>query len=351
MPLLTRKLDVSWQIWCPSWYLLVLLSVPRLPKITKRLSHRCYSTRPDRNNLVTWNNHAKAPSRFRRTDNSSGKSQDFFSGHHVDIDPSGQAIGHAWNIRKLRGANDANRQQWGDTLSFAKTKLPSPDFFVPKRTSDQPRILDQERASLSQENHSIRPQEPAPKPPSLNVESGGYRARKGRKYGDLAEEEIYEEMRRASNAGDYPRLREILRIIIQERGEQPNRKHYQALLLVNTSAQHGSAAEVARILQDMEDAGLALDSAAYHAVLRVCIQSTVPESPTDLLRSSQSTLIIFSERKSWKSFANDGSRSRKRAGTTSLSACCEISKLNLLSKPFRAFSKKVSVSRLGSMTC
>ena len=91
----------------------------------------------------------------------------------------------------------------------------------------------------------------------------------GRNLQQLMQDGSYEELRRASTVGDYPRVREVLRTLVRMRGEKPNRRMYQSLLLANTNPHHGSPAEVSRIINEMAEEGIALDSAAYHAVLKV----------------------------------------------------------------------------------
>ena len=61
----------------------------------------------------------------------------------------------------------------------------------------------------------------------------------------------------------------MVRILVRERGQKPNLKLYDALLLANTDSQNGSAGEVARILDEIAMEGLVPDSATYHAALKV----------------------------------------------------------------------------------
>ena len=56
---------------------------------------------------------------------------------------------------------------------------------------------------------------------------------------------------------------------MRERGQKPNLRLYDALLLANTDNQYGSAREVATILDEIAAEGLTPDSATYHAALRV----------------------------------------------------------------------------------
>ena len=86
---------------------------------------------------------------------------------------------------------------------------------------------------------------------------------------DLRTEGAYEELRRAASAGNYVRVQVLVKILVRDRGEQPSPRLYQALLLANTNLQHGSPAEVKRLLQEMKDEGFTPDSSTYHAVLKV----------------------------------------------------------------------------------
>ncbi|KAL8691537.1 MAG: hypothetical protein Q9218_003261 [Villophora microphyllina] len=113
----------------------------------------------------------------------------------------------------------------------------------------------------------------------------------------LSADELYEKLRTSSIAGDCVQIREIIRILIEDRGEQPSRRHYQAILLGNTNAQHGSPAEIARIIQEMEDEGIPLDSAAYHAILKV-----LAIHPDYLLRRH----ILEEVRQRWFNLSNEG---------------------------------------------
>ena len=68
---------------------------------------------------------------------------------------------------------------------------------------------------------------------------------------------------------NYAHIRDVVRLLVEERGQKPNLRLYDALLLANTDNQYGSAAEVARILDEIAVEGLTPDSATYHAALRV----------------------------------------------------------------------------------
>ena len=79
----------------------------------------------------------------------------------------------------------------------------------------------------------------------------------------------YQELRKVALRGAYAQIQECVRILVKERGEKPNLRLYDALLLANTDPEHGSPQEVAELLEEMANDGLNPDSATYHAVLRV----------------------------------------------------------------------------------
>lgn len=86
---------------------------------------------------------------------------------------------------------------------------------------------------------------------------------------DLDITSAYQELRRIVLKANYTHIRNCVRILVKERDQKPNLRLYDALLLANTDSQCGSAAEVARILDEIAAEGLTADSATYHAALRV----------------------------------------------------------------------------------
>ncbi|KAL8726056.1 MAG: hypothetical protein Q9181_006191, partial [Wetmoreana brouardii] len=138
---------------------------------------------------------------------------------------------------------------------------------------------------------------PASNSPKLDTRAAAPKAYCVSSDRDLTKEVLYEELRKVGTTGDYIRTREILTTLIKHRGERPNRRHYQALLLANTNAQHGSPAEVAGILQQMQDEGIALDSAAYHAIIKV-----LSIHPDYLLRRQ----LLEELRQRWFSLSDEG---------------------------------------------
>ena len=80
----------------------------------------------------------------------------------------------------------------------------------------------------------------------------------------------YQDLKRFSERADYIRVQAQVEQLVRVNHETPNLRLYNALILANGNPQMGSAGEVARLLQEMEDGGIMPDSATYHAILRVC---------------------------------------------------------------------------------
>ena len=83
------------------------------------------------------------------------------------------------------------------------------------------------------------------------------------------DERIYDDLRRSANKGDFLRVQTLVNEIVRNRGERPDAQIYLALILVNTSAEHGSPMEVRRLLEEMAAEEIVPDSTIYHAVLKV----------------------------------------------------------------------------------
>ncbi|KAL8762124.1 MAG: hypothetical protein Q9184_001840, partial [Pyrenodesmia sp. 2 TL-2023] len=236
--------------------------------------------------------------RPEKDDNGLRKGKEFFfSGHHFELDAFGQANRPAREGKTPQKVSQRDNWRPGEEpfdqnagnfrIGFSSSS------HVPCRygsfSNDQKSIRN--GASLDES------QKPPIRPINSISEAKGFAARQGSEYGELNEEKLHEELRRTSTAGDFPRLQEILRVLIHDRGEKPSRRHYQALLLVNTSPQHGSAAEMVRVLLQMEEAGITLDSAAYHAVLKV-----LAIHPDYLLRRH----IVEELRQRWFTLSSEG---------------------------------------------
>ena len=86
------------------------------------------------------------------------------------------------------------------------------------------------------------------------------------------DEQLHEELLRRANAGDLAWTRHLVHLLVHERGEQPDIRHYYALIIANTDPALGSVEDVEGLLQEMEHCEMALDASMYHAVLKVCIR-------------------------------------------------------------------------------
>jgi len=79
----------------------------------------------------------------------------------------------------------------------------------------------------------------------------------------------YQTLRQTALGGRYSQTQACANILVKERGEKPNLRLYDALLLANADPEYGSASEVARLLEELAGEGLTPDSATFHAALRV----------------------------------------------------------------------------------
>lgn len=84
---------------------------------------------------------------------------------------------------------------------------------------------------------------------------------------------LYRELYRQGIRADFLKVYEIVGELVGRHGEAPNARLFLALILANTSSQHGSTTEVMRLLQEMADDGIEPDSATYHAVLKVDVEN------------------------------------------------------------------------------
>jgi hypothetical protein len=80
---------------------------------------------------------------------------------------------------------------------------------------------------------------------------------------------LYNRLRLAAAKGEYYKTRQLVEFLIRERREKPSVEHYNALILSNVSADPGAAWRVHGLLAEMQQAGLQLDAATCHAVLKV----------------------------------------------------------------------------------
>ena len=126
----------------------------------------------------------------------------------------------------------------------------------------------------------------------------------------------YQNLRQIALGANYRHTLQCVRTLVEERGEKPNLRLYEALLLANADHKYGSAFEVARILEEIKNEGLTPDSATYHAILRVYKEQKILHISTQLIlgRSSPYIPITSSDTTYSSSYANDGFPLPKMAG-------------------------------------
>ncbi len=126
----------------------------------------------------------------------------------------------------------------------------------------------------------------------------------------------YQALRQIALGARYRQTQECVRILVEERGERPNLRLYDALLLANADHEHGSASEVARILEEIKNEGLTPDSATYHAILRVNNEQKTLYTSSQLIlgRSSPYIPITSSDTTYSSNYASDGFPLPKMAG-------------------------------------
>lgn len=125
---------------------------------------------------------------------------------------------------------------------------------------------------------------------------------------------LYDELNRQSSKIDFLRVYETVGELVRQHGEAPNRRLFLALILANTSAPHGSITEVLRLLQEMAENGIQPDSAVYHAVLKVDLETlslnVKTHCPSQVLAIHPDYLIrkklLEEMRQRWFSISNDG---------------------------------------------
>lgn len=80
---------------------------------------------------------------------------------------------------------------------------------------------------------------------------------------------LYEMLRRNAALGRTDEVATIVEELVGERQEAPNLRIYAAMIMSNINSEYGSAADVERILAEMEAEGLTPDGSCYHNALRV----------------------------------------------------------------------------------
>lgn len=308
MPLLRRGADVLWEALCPAFYSYPPSTIRVLQQLTKPLSRRRLCTTRRLNDSKIRFIRKNAPPGLHKPRKDFEKANGFFtSDDSTSIiksgpvayfpDPDGaktnqsrskEATWHSlWrkvsdkHIQRPRSLRQSTENSKIPELDERLTG-PSPDYLGDRQIPKEIRKATDDVATIPYHSTS---------------RTAGFKARRGQDSTELSDDQLYEELRRASSAGDYPRIHTVLEIMIKERGVKPDRRHYQALLLANTSAQHGSPVEVAGIVEEMEEEGIGLDSAAYHAIIKV-----LAVHPDYLLRRR----ILEEFRQRWFALSNDG---------------------------------------------
>jgi len=100
---------------------------------------------------------------------------------------------------------------------------------------------------------------------------------------------LYEMLRRSATAGNTGKVDEVVKELVGRMREVPNLQIYSAMILVNASTEHGSAAELQRILAEMAEEGILLDETAYHSVLKVCWTNSGQLAHANNIKGSRNT--------------------------------------------------------------
>jgi len=100
---------------------------------------------------------------------------------------------------------------------------------------------------------------------------------------------LYEMLRRSATAGNTGKVDDVVKELTGRMQEEPNLQIYSAMILVNASTEHGSAAELQRILAEMAEEGILLDETAYHNVLKVCSMNDRQHAQTNGVAGSRNT--------------------------------------------------------------
>ncbi|KAL9016924.1 MAG: hypothetical protein Q9185_005710 [Variospora sp. 1 TL-2023] len=297
MPRQIQWVDAQWAALRPSFYRLPFMNQCHIPKRAGYPPQRSFRTQAHHGSTRAIFEDTRNPLQNEKNCDRLEKGRDsFFSGHHVELDAAGRAIAPARRIKKLQDESSGEIRHLSWVKPSQATISPGKGPLGPYQRTDS-KSFDKNDGRLATYGESSEGQEATFQPLNIQFETRDFKASQG--YGDkeLKSEELHERLRRVSIAGHYLRSQEIMKELIHNRGERPGRKHYQALLLANSSPQHGSAAEVCRVLLEMEEAGVTLDSAAYHAVLRV-----LSVHPDYLLRRQ----ILEELRQRWFTLSSEG---------------------------------------------
>ncbi len=93
-------------------------------------------------------------------------------------------------------------------------------------------------------------------------------------FSETSTDELYDKLRTFAIKGEEPLVRTIINTLLAERQEKPNLRLYAALILVNVDAAYGSAPVLSRLLDEIKQEGIGIDSGTYHSILKVVIVAT-----------------------------------------------------------------------------
>jgi pentatricopeptide repeat protein len=80
---------------------------------------------------------------------------------------------------------------------------------------------------------------------------------------------LYDLLRRQAGQGKIDHTQKIAEELVGKREQEPNLRIYSALIIANVHAEHGSVADIKRLLRDMSEQGLIPDAAICHNILKV----------------------------------------------------------------------------------
>jgi len=86
---------------------------------------------------------------------------------------------------------------------------------------------------------------------------------------EISDEQLHKQLRQVASFGKFEETYSRINQLVEHRGEEPALMHYEALILANCDVEHGSAAEVERLLDELEKSGLNADQSVYEAALKV----------------------------------------------------------------------------------
>ncbi|KAI9788039.1 MAG: hypothetical protein M1816_007251 [Peltula sp. TS41687] len=120
---------------------------------------------------------------------------------------------------------------------------------------------------------------------------------KSSKLTPISTENLYGYLLSGASQGEVDNVYNIVTHLVNERHEEPNLRHYDALILANIDPINGSAAKAAALWRELKDEGFNAESGTYHKLLKV-----LAVHPNYLLRNQ-----VFEEmRQHWFSLTPDG---------------------------------------------